>query len=948
MATLTHVVMPVLFPACAKYYQVGNYFIDGANRQKLMEVSPDGVIRYIYKLIYSLLVYVQRNQLLLVKYLLLFFRMCSALTHCRCRGRWPLLIQDYAIEFKCIYPTDRKAPVMYTCPKWYVLQILAEMVVLNCRKLLLCFYSTLSMVVIECDFDVKLWEKVWSYVLKHFDHDQPHIIRGIQEISADLSDDLQVYSTTMCYCIGEFPSVVGINGKVIDTTDHPLTTAIMRKMLDDVREACRKQNARIMCEITDGEFLKIINCTEAGFPLTLLQRLKWRYQFFEKFTKKQLLDIVIHRINPPYNYPWSNVKSTNAKFIVAQHLKRLEAKRTNSDNRSVRNRIECLTTHERLQLLKDTKIGRRLKNANKEISNTVQPAGLATEVDEESTPITVHSNTQVRGILMSDEISSSSTYEALSIQEDNSNDEDYEPSETDCSSDDEPHCEIVETDDYTCSIPETDPMRCLDSIDFDHHVCLVTILDKLQKSKYQVKWKTYDVSALVNDFFITEHSLWKLKHLEMDIIQKEIYNFFGKRIFNISSSKAAKVASLHRLFSSYVYSSVEDISTESNPLLCSEHTIRSLYALSKKAVLQIEYPKALLKTVVCEMTNDEDLEEWLDSSPVRTVIDIPEANIRHRLFCYPEYKEANNDLQCRSLDPSHILNNLRSQICRHGFTGVSTEAFHDVSNENNKIISKSTLIDQLDKQKVSISKDFFSEEVEEILKRLGHKSEAKFVHLVRNWYEACDERGIDPIQRLRNLEAMQYHLKSLFNYYNTYPPPSRYIHGMSVQTFEALLITISSRFTLYSISDIGHYNHRAISTLGIESFFSELTRMEFSGLGTPKSCDIPKLISHIIQLNQVRHDPDRGFEFTLTKDSVYPYYLMEDSEEHTHPYFDNWFDHERKRKAKKKWSRISDPFKPDRGVVGVRPDLYRIDESKILMERRSKCQIKFGETINKI
>ena len=47
MATLTHVVMPVLFPACAKYYQVGNYFIDGANRQKLMEVSPDGVIRYI-------------------------------------------------------------------------------------------------------------------------------------------------------------------------------------------------------------------------------------------------------------------------------------------------------------------------------------------------------------------------------------------------------------------------------------------------------------------------------------------------------------------------------------------------------------------------------------------------------------------------------------------------------------------------------------------------------------------------------------------------------------------------------------------------------------------------------------------------------------------------------------------------------------------------------------
>ena len=93
--------------------------------------------------------------------------------------------------------------------------------------------------------------------------------------------------------------------------------------------------------------------------------------------------------------------------------------------------------------------------------------------------------------------------------------------------------------------------------------------------------------------------------------------------------------------------------------------------------------------------------------------------------------------------------------------------------------------------------------------------------------------------------------------------------------------------------------------------------MEFSGLGTPKSSDIPKLISHIVQLNQVKHDPDRGFEFMLTKDSVYPYYLMDDSEDISHPYFHNSFDHQRRRKRKEKWSHLGDPFKQDRGVCGV-------------------------------
>ena len=51
--------------------------------------------------------------------------------------------------------------------------------------------------------------------------------------------------------------------------------------------------------------------------------------------------------------------------------------------------------------------------------------------------------------------------------------------------------------------------------------------------------------------------------------------------------------------------------------------------------------------------------------------------------------------------------NLQTRVC-----GVCTKAFHEVSKRNNKIISKNTLVSNMDRQKVGISVDFFSEEVE--------------------------------------------------------------------------------------------------------------------------------------------------------------------------------------------------------------------------------------------
>ena len=57
-------------------------------------------------------------------------------------------------------------------------------------------------------------------------------------------------------------------------------------------------------------------------------------------------------------------------------------------------------------------------------------------------------------------------------------------------------------------------------------------------------------------------------------------------------------------------------------------------------------------------------------------------------------------------------------------------------------------------------------------------------------------------------------------------------------------------------------------------FFSDLNRFVFSGLGTPKSVDIPKLITHIVHVNTTKHDPKCGFEFTTSMRDNYPCYLL--------------------------------------------------------------------------
>ena len=258
--------------------------------------------------------------------------------------------------------------------------------------------------------------------------------------------------------------------------------------------------------------------------------------------------------------------------------------------------------------------------------------------------------------------------------------------------------------------------------------------------------------------------------------------------------------------------------------------------------------------------------------PIR--FDMPWVESQHIIFNYPDFSVDRNQMEMRTFDYTHILNNLRFHICNKGFDDISTEVFLQVSDIDHDVLPRAIVEDKMDWQNCTISQRFFSKDVQKILTQQQHDDEAQFVHYIRNWFRACDERGLDMKIQLWHLNnAYEYLLEKL--QLDEYPPATTHIAGIPVKTYEAILHCISTRFTLFNLSSSKSYNSRSISTLAVESFFSDLSKFEFRGLGAPKAVDIPKLISHVVYLNTMKHDPKRGFEFTTSTRDNYPVYLME-------------------------------------------------------------------------
>ena len=145
---------------------------------------------------------------------------------------------------------------------------------------------------------------------------------------------------------------------------------------------------------------------------------------------------------------------------------------------------------------------------------------------------------------------------------------------------------------------------------------------------------------------------------------------------------------------------------------------------------------------------------------------------------------------------------------------------------------------------------------------------------MREWYEACDECGIHPEERVNRWINMHNFLISDMTF-TDFPPPTTHAKGIPIITFEALLQGISIRILLYGLSLGATFNNCAISTLGIESLFSTLSKADFTLTGCPKATQIHQIIPIMMDYNTHKHNPDKIFKMDGRKGAPYPYYDMD-------------------------------------------------------------------------
>ena len=263
-----------------------------------------------------------------------------------------------------------------------------------------------------------------------------------------------------------------------------------------------------------------------------------------------------------------------------------------------------------------------------------------------------------------------------------------------------------------------------------------------------------------------------------------------------------------------------------------------------------------------------EFHNWKKSQSIPMATYVHPLQTSFQFFAYPEKSEKQNQIEAQTFDPTHIVTNLIVHLCKKGFQKVRSNAFREVCDRNNALLSREIVYDEADKQNIEIAMQVFSEEVEFDIRKHDDAVTADFVGLIRKWFNACDERGASVHNRLQCLIDMHDYLTSFYDECS-YPPPSTHIYGLPLQTFEMLLQTTSLCIALYTLSSKHTYNHRAISKRGITSFFSDLSIIEITGIGCPKVYQIPKLISILVEYNTAKHNPTKLFKMDRRRSVSY-------------------------------------------------------------------------------
>ena len=230
---------------------------------------------------------------------------------------------------------------------------------------------------------------------------------------------------------------------------------------------------------------------------------------------------------------------------------------------------------------------------------------------------------------------------------------------------------------------------------------------------------------------------------ELDAICKVVRKHFGKLLFKPGDKKATRVNNIHQKLKQMPQLLQYPTSDEEFTDIFQPKSLKQTYM---DFILKLNYPKEYLAAPVAKITHFESVKEWESKSGIQINLEIPEIENGHIIFNYIEYSIKRKQLEMRTFDYTHILNNLHYHICNKGLEGIKTTAFIDVSNVNHDVLPRAIVEDKMDRQNCTISQRFFSSDVQEILESNRDHAEAEFVELTRNWFQVCDEWGMEVLQ----------------------------------------------------------------------------------------------------------------------------------------------------------------------------------------------------------
>ena len=840
IGTLLSQVMPALFPPCYVFREVGPVIVSGEIREELLCVSSDGVIE------------------------------CINGNDCCYSDETLDHAKKITVEIKCPFNLDNPFyNPLYILPERYVPQVTSQMFVFDSEVSLFVTKSDNSVIVKRVVMDSDLWEEQTGILSNFYDTlflKKPH---KFHENRNTLKENVKQFAERNSQCILEVPLVkcvdtstpdidgIGpfrkhkqINHQSVNSDEFKVNLLNVLSdtlcVIKDAHNICRHKASEILIfMLSDSDRMKLQN--DECYTHAIGYAMKGNSLNVKTMCHMiNLLRNTLHNKDIPilcecFDGQWANLAFKDEQGLPLTLLHLLSSSWEQSRSMSRKNvilkfkEIAKIKTDDLVKVCADL-TGGSLKSASGNLTVTIDcDANGKTFYSVQSTGINLESSKYLRVSLNKVKRNVKNDVHHASLLN--------KKKETGILPEDVDFVSILQPDLLFDIYHENDgdntDMQLEDFLFSPRLQLIKEILNKLQTTGKAPEWVEYTEEDLFPHILMDKKTLLMFSRYDIDLIIGVIEKYTRRKIFASKDTKDVRAAKIAFLFGS-------------GKLLYNKPKVVPLLKNLAQNIVET-FPLTVLQSIYASIIHMENKKSWDLRATITMTAYIPVLKDSIPLFYFPEKSTQRQQIEFRTLDYTHQLTNLRSIVCRKGIENVRRNEFVRICNEFPSILSKAIVEGECDKQCASMAIQLFSEDVERKLTENDAVHEALFVKLVRNWYKACDERGMSADDRVNNLWAFYAYLSKDVAF-DMFPAYTQYVKGIPFITYAGIMQNISVRLSLYSKAKCSTYNHRSISSLVCESFFSTVSSKDPGKTGCPRSVDIPKMMSDMIILEEYKQD----------------------------------------------------------------------------------------------